>query len=334
MIAAMLGLAAGVGFAFLLEYMDNTVKTPEEAERKLGLPTLGVVPSFDTPSLSYGAYSYGSSRSSRRNGAGPEVTNGTSGDNKGLVTITGPSSEIIVSRYPKSVISEAYRSIRTAILLSSADHPPQVISFTSGAAGEGKTVSAINQAVVLGQAGGRVLLIDADTRKPRVHRVFKLPNAAGLSTFLTGQSTLDEVIRQVSLSDVPGGNVEPATNGQGSLFVLPSGPLPPNPAELIGSTKMRETIETLRKHFDYIVIDTPPVLPVTDAVLVAGMSDGVVLVVRGQETPIDLVAKSRDRLASARTKILGILLNDVDITTGDYYHYHRYYYSYYAEEHA
>jgi capsular exopolysaccharide synthesis family protein len=227
------------------------------------------------------------------------------------------------------VIAEAYRTIRTGVLLSSADNPPQVILFTSGSAGEGKTVTAVNQALTLAQAGARVLLIDADIRKPRLHKLFNLSNGHGLSTYLTGQSDLERIIYEVA----PNGN---GTDGEVAgvackLYVLPSGPLPPNPAELVGSQRMRETLKTLREHFDYIVIDTPPVLPVTDAVLLATMSDGVVLVVRGQDTPTDVAVKSRDRLEYVRAKILGVVLNDVDVTSGDYHHYHRYYYSYYAD---
>lgn len=328
-LASILGLVLGVGLSFFLEYMDNTVKTPEDVERRLGLPTLGVVPSFDTPALAYGNYGYGRRTRHAGSSAAGTVSGAGSGSN-------GRSTEIVVSSHPNSVVSEAYRAIRTGILLSSADNPPQVILVTSGSAREGKTVTAINQALTLAQAGGRVLMIDADIRKPRLHKVFKLSNGHGLSTYLSGQSSLERILHEVSLKGHGGfslaGNGDAAGASGGRLSVIPAGPMPPNPAELLGSRRMRETLETLRGLYDYVVIDTPPVLPVTDAILLAALSDGVILVVRGQETPIDVAVKSRDRLIYARAKILGVVLNDVDVTSGDYYQYQRYYYSYYADQ--
>ena len=333
MLASVVGMMMGVGLAFFLEYLDNTLKTPEDVERRLGLPTLGVVPSFSTPAAAYGAYSYGYGRSHRASRKERKRAITAAVGEKG--TKTSSSKELVVSSHPRSVVAEAYRTIRTGILLSSADNPPQVLLFTSGSAGEGKTVTAINQAVTLANSGGRVLMIDADIRKPRLHRIFKLENGHGLSTYLTGQSPIESVVHEVPLNGSSDAVVTPQDgNGHGvangKLFVIPSGPLPPNPAELLGSRRMRETLDALRGQYDYIVIDTPPVLPVTDAVLLSTMSDGVVLVVRGQETPVEVAAKSRDRLNYARAKLLGVVLNDVDVTSGDYYQYHRYYYSYYA----
>jgi capsular exopolysaccharide synthesis family protein len=235
------------------------------------------------------------------------------------------SHELVASNSPRSVISEAYRAIRTGILLSTPGAPPQVILFTSGVSGEGKTVTAVNQAVTLVQAGGRVLLIDADIRKPRLHRIFRIPNGSGLSTYLAGQSRIVDSLHEVSL------NGETRDDIAGKLFVLPSGPLPPNPAELLGSRRMRELLQSLRADFDYIVIDTPPVLPVTDAVVLASFSDGVVLVVRGQVTPVAVSRESRDRLLSVNAKLLGVVLNDVDLSSGDYEYYKSHYYAYYAE---
>lgn len=327
-LATVIGLLGGVGMAFFLEYLDNTVKTPEDVSRRLGLPTLGVVPFFDTPGLAYGNYSYGRRRGrpAHEPGAVASVSGGAT---------NGESTDLVVGNHPMSVVSEAYRTIRTAILLSSADNPPRVVIFTSASVGEGKTVTAINEAVTLARAGGRVLMIDADLRKPRLHRIFGVSNGHGLSTYLTGQSPLDLVIHEVGLNGRGGeapsdGGDRSAVDG-GRLFVIPAGPLPPNPAELLGSKRMRETLGTMRADFDYVVIDTPPVLPVTDAVLLATMSDGVVLVVRGQKTPFDVAQKSHERLAYARVKILGVVLNDVDVTSGDYDQYHRYYYAYHAD---
>lgn len=345
LMSSVVGLMAGLGLAFLLEYLDNTLKTPEDVELRLGLPTLGVIPSFEIPALAYGTYSYGyGHRRKRRSktsvseaptsaplpavGLNDDTGAGRTADRKSTTT------ELVVQKYPRSVVSEAYRTIRTGVLLSSADNPPQIILVTSGASGEGKTVTAVNHALTLVQAGSRVLVIDADIRKPRIHRIFNIPNVQGLSTYLTGQSTIESIIREIRLD---GHSSSRSGDGNGNgvdggrLFVIPSGPFPPNPAELLGSRRMRETLEVLRGRYDYILIDSPPVLPVTDAVLLATMSDGVVLVVRGQQTPAEVAVKSRDRLAYGRAKILGVVLNDVDVTRGDYGHYLRYYYSYYAE---
>lgn len=331
--AAAIGLLLGVALAMLLEYLDNTVKTPDDAERKLGLPTLGVIPSFSTPGLAYGTYSYGgaerASGGSVLDDGAPTAANGRRNgmllSRRGRKAAIG--SELIVQSYPRSVISEVYRAIRTNILLSNPGGPPQIVLFTSGTTGEGKTVTAVNEALTLVQAGASVLLIDADIRKPRLHRILEVPNGEGLSTYLSGQSSLDSVIHEVSVD----GETVNGSGPKGRLWVLPSGPIPPNPAELLGSQPMRETLKLLRERYDYIIIDTPPILPVTDAVMVATMVDGVVLIARGGQTPYDIVMKSRDRLAYARAKIIGIVLNDVNVTGGDYAYYNQYYYSYYAK---
>ena len=333
--ATVVGLAGGLGLAFLREYLDNTLRTPEEVESRLGLPTLGVVPMFDNPQLV--TYGYGARLRKIRNaaahrGRGSSSRNedapapGANGNNQHV-------GELVVSTAPQSIVAEAYRAIRTGILLSSADKPPQVIVFTSGMAGEGKTVSVINQSLTLAQGGGRVLIIDADIRKPRVHRLLNIQNGHGLSTYLTGQSTAESVVHQVPLKGGNGnGSGDSAVDG-GQLFVIPAGPLPPNPAELLGSRRMRNMLQLLRQEFDYILIDTPPVLPVSDAVPLAVMSDGVVLVIRGQHTPVAVSRKSLDRLLKVRAKVLGVVLNGVDVTSGDYSDY-GHYYAYYSDRSA
>jgi capsular exopolysaccharide synthesis family protein len=189
----------------------------------------------------------------------------------------------------------------------------------------------VNEAFTLGQAGARVLVIDADVRRPALHRLFDLPNGHGLTSYLAGQSALEAIVHKVDSKgvDTNGNSHFPA----GSLSVIPSGPVPPNPAELLGSERMRELLDLLRKNYDYVLLDTPPVLPVTDAVVLGRMCDGVVLVVRGQKTPIDLVAACRDRLLRSRARIIGAVLNALDLSTGDYEKHYRYYYSYYAEDH-
>ena len=308
-LATFAGLFFGTAAAFLVDYFDDTVKTPEDVEKRLALATLGIVPAFASPAVSYGEP--GGDRH-RADGASTR-------------TSKSPTTDLVVANAPRSVVAESYRAIRTAILMSTADNAPQAMLFTSGAAAEGKTVTAVNQAVTLADSGANVLIVDADIRKPRIHSLLGLSNATGLSTYLAGQIDLEKIIQPVPLD----GNAL-----RGSLHALPSGPFPPNPAELLGSRRMRETLAILRERYDFIVIDSPPVLPVTDAVVLSGMVDGVVLVVRGQETPIDVVNKARDRLRFAGATILGVVLNDVDLASGDYDRYHRYSYSYYGDASA
>ena len=303
-LASFAGLFFGTAIAFLVDYFDDTVKSPEDIEKRLSLPTLGVVPAFTAPALSYGE-----KRAERAGTKAPP----------------SPSTDLVVARAPRSVVAESYRTIRTAILMSSADHTPQAMLFTSGAPAEGKTVTAVNQALTLADSGANVLLVDADIRKPRIHSLLGLNNATGLSTYLAGQVDLDKVIHKVPLV----GNAL-----RGTLHAMPSGPFPPNPAELLGSQRMRETLAMLRERYDFIVVDSPPVLPVTDAVVLSGLVDGVVLVARGRETPIDVVVQARDRLRFAGAKILGVVLNDVELTGGYYDRSHRYAYSYYGDSAA
>ena len=334
LVASLVGGLVSVATALFLEYLDNTVRTPEEVERHLHLPTLGVVPSFKLSSmLDVSTYSNGYNGANPRRPVG-DFHKGES-EQEEVTAEHVNSAELVVHRQPLSVISEAYRTIRTAILLSSAERTPQVLLFTSSISGEGKTTTAVNEAVTLVLTGSRVMMIDADIRKPKLHSIFNVPNAHGLSSCLAGQSNIASSIYEVPLNgkvrrNDDGAHGCPNTDDiTGGLFVVPSGPLPPNPAELLGSRRMKDLIEALREQYDYIIFDTPPVLPVTDAVVLATMSDGVVLVIRSQETPVKSAIRSQQRLESARTKILGVVLNDVDVTNGNYEDYKGYrYYSY------
>ncbi len=291
------GLAMGTGLAFFFEYLDNTLKTTEEVERFIRVPALGLVPSFAP-----------AAKPREPEGVGVPA-----------LTADGLPRELVTLHHRRSVVSEAYRTIRTAILLSRADNPPRLLLVTSGQAGEGKTVTAVNTAITLAQSGARVLIVDADMRRPRCHRVLGMENGHGLSTLLTGQGDLRDAVKPTSIEN---------------LFFVASGPVPPDPAELVGSVKMRETLDLLREGFDYVLIDSPPVLPVTDGVLLATMVEGVVLVARGQQTPKDVVRKARERLDYARANILGVVLNNVNVNSGDYHYHNRYTYSYYGTQDA
>jgi capsular exopolysaccharide synthesis family protein len=223
----------------------------------------------------------------------------------------------VAQHLPKSQMSEAFRALRTSLLLSQADRPPQVILVTSALPREGKTTAAANLAVTLAQLGDRTLLIDADLRKPGVGRLLNLADGkyAGLSSYLAGVSGLDLVT--VTHPSIP------------NLVAIPTGPLPPNPADLLSSHKLAEAIGQLRTQYKFIVIDSPPIMAATDAVIVSVQADGVLLVVRSGETPKEAFTRARDLLTSVKCRLLGVVLNAVDSTAPDYYYSYRYYpYSY------
>ena len=296
MLAFLVGLVGGIGLALLREYLDNTVKTPDDVETLARLPSLAVVPQF--------ADSNGTAKKQR-------LLQGlaANGHDKRI--------ELVAQHLPKSQMSEAFRALRTSILLSQADHPPQVILVTSALPREGKTTAAANLAVTLAQLGDRTVLVDADLRKPGVGRLLNLGSGkyAGLSSYLAGVSSLD-------LVTVPHPSIP-------NLAAIPTGPLPPNPADLLSSHKFADAITELRTKYKFIVIDSPPVMAATDAVIVSVQTDGVLLVVRSGETPKEAFTRTRDLLNSVKCRILGVVLNAVDSNAPDYYYSYRYYpYSY------
>jgi polysaccharide biosynthesis transport protein len=287
-----IGLVGGIGLALLREYMDNTVKSPDDIETLSRLPSLAVVPAFVE----------------------------SNGERSRVNLLKGPSSngrdkriELVAQHLPKSQMSEAFRALRTALLLSQADHPPQVILVTSALPREGKTTSAANLAVTLAQLGDRTLLVDADLRKPGVGRLLNLGSGkyAGLSSYLAGVSSLDLVTIQ-----------HPAIP---NLSAIPTGPLPPNPADLLSSHRLADAIAELRTKFKFIVIDSPPIMAATDAVILSVKTDGVLLVVRSGETPKEAFTRTCDLLLSVKCRLLGVVLNAVDSSAPDYYYSYRYY---------
>lgn len=295
-LSILVGLVGGIGLALLREYLDNTVKTPDDIETLARLPSLAVVPAF--------AETNGNGRRSRLLGAAS-----TNGHDKRI--------ELVAQHLPKSQTSEAFRALRTALLLSQAERPPQVILVTSALPREGKTTAAANLAVTLAQLGDRTLLIDADLRKPGVGRILDLTDGkyAGLSSYLAGVSSLD-------LVTVP----HPAIP---NLAAIPTGPLPPNPADLLSSHKLADAVAKLRSQYKFIVIDSPPVMAATDAVILSVQADGVLLVVRSGETPKEAFTRARDLLIGVKCRLLGVVLNAVDSSSPDYYYSYRYYpYSY------
>jgi succinoglycan biosynthesis transport protein ExoP len=295
-LAFLVGLVGGIGLALLREYLDNTVKTPDDIETLTRLPSLAVVPAFGDD---------GSHKRRIRFLSGASAN----GHEKRI--------ELVAQHLPKSQMSEAFRALRTALLLSQPDHPPQVILVTSALPREGKTTAAANLAVTLAQLGDKTVLVDADLRKPGVGRLLNLGSGkyAGLSSYLAGVSTLD-------LVTVP----HPAIP---NLAAIPTGPLPPNPADLLSSHKLADAIVELRTKYKFVVIDSPPIMAATDAVILSVQADGVLLVVRSGETPKEAFTRTCDLLTSVKSRMLGVVLNAVDATAPDYYYSYRYYpYSY------
>ena len=289
----LIGLVGGIGLAVFREYLDNTVKSPDDVETLTGLASLAVVPSVPALNGHYGRFSR----------VGSPAASGSS-----------RHVELLSHIQPKSQISEAFRGLRTSLLLSQAEHPPQIILVTSALPREGKTTAAVNLAVTFAQLGDKTLLVDADLRKPGIRRALDLPSGkkdSGLSSYLAGVCSLDEIV--VSHPSI------------GNLTAVTTGPIPPSPADLLSSYRMREAIAELRRRYKFIVIDSPPIMAATDAVILSAVADGVLLVVRSGSTPKEAFTRTRDLLAAVKCRLLGVVLNAVDSSAPDYYYSYRYY---------
>jgi polysaccharide biosynthesis transport protein len=323
----LLGLLAGIACAVLIEFLDRTVKSPEEIERKLGLPLLAVIHDVTEVGKAYGysggyGYGYGEPPPAekparvRPSRTAPEKREDRRERKKTAAATASPQIELVPHERPRTLISEAYRSLRTGLLLSSA-RELKTVAVTSAVAGEGKTATAANLAIVLAQLGRQVLIVDCDLRKPRLHQVFHVSNRLGLVNQLTSGAEPAETILP---TEVP------------NLWITPSGPIPPNPSELLASDRMRDWLRTLRSRFDFVVLDTPPALAVTDATIVGLLVDGVVLTLRSGKVTREEARLCRDRLRQAGIKILGAVLNRYrSLQTGGGKRY-KYYESYGAEE--
>ena len=292
----MVGLILGVTLAFVQEALDSSVRTTEEAERLVNAPALAVIP----------AETDGYRR--KQMATGPALS--TAGPNGvGLAVLKRPSSPM----------AESFRSLRTSVLLSTAPRPPQTLLVTSAQMGEGKTSTATNLAMSFAQRQGPVLIIDADMRRPSVAKTLGVANEKGLSSFLTGAHSLDEVL--IQYERIP------------NLWILPAGPRPPDPAELLSSHMMDATLKDLLKRFTQVVIDSPPLLLVTDAVILSAMVDGVILVVASGTTARGALTRAHRILENAGSRVLGMVLNKVDMRFDTYYgsYYGSYHQSYYDE---
>ena len=279
-IAFILSLLSGIGLAFLLDFLDDTIKSVDDVDRYIHLPALALIPAApsDKPRL--------------RGARVPATPNDTT-----ALAMVGDV---------RSPIAEAYRHLRTSLLLSSAGTPPKTILVTSSQPSEGKTTTAINTAFMLAQTGAQILIIDCDLRRPRLHAQFNLSNARGLTNCLSGESDdLDSLIQTYEK--------------QPNLKVLPSGPIPPNPAELLGSDEMRRLLTTLREKFAHIIVDSPPAISFTDASILSTFVDGVILVVHGGHSSRAVVRRAKQQLLDVGAHIFGVVLNNVKIESHDYY---------------
>jgi polysaccharide biosynthesis transport protein len=279
-LAMIIGLLGGIALAFFFEYLDNTVKTPDDLERHFNLPYLGPIPNFDMK---------------------PE----------------DPTRDLIVLTAPKSSVSESFRGLRTNILFSSAKQVPKVILITSSAAQEGKTMVASNLAVTMAQSGGKTLVLDCDMRRPRVHKIFNALREPGMSNILVGETSWEKTVQATKIEN---------------LYFIPSGPIPPNPAELLSSDLMEELIKGLRDRYDRIIIDSPPITAVTDSVVMGrkNVTDGLVMVIKAGKLSRDIIGSTIRQLRDINVHFLGAVLNDISFAKDQYYSYHYHYY--YGEE--
>jgi len=304
-LALMIGLFIGTGLALGIELLDTSIKSPEDVEKLVQLPSLGVIPSFNlngspkAHQLDY--YSYGAKDNLLKSPmAGGE---------------RGQTIELINHYYPNLAVSEAYRTIRTSILFSRPERDSlKVMTFTSAFPQEGKSTTASNMAVSFSQLGEKVLLIDSDLRKPRQHRIFKVRNIQGLSNILTGRIQPKDAIVKTFVDN---------------LWVLPSGPIPPNPAELLNSPRMRQLVTLLRENFNYIFIDSPPMLFVSDATLLSSLSDCTIIVLRPEKAHRKPFLTAIAEIKKAKPNIIGVIFNDVNFRKAVYsYDHYKYHYHY------
>jgi len=285
-------LAFGVIFAFFLDYLDDTMRSTEDVERILRLPSLGVIPTVKNSNMLLAG------ARQKRNDYGTQT--------------------LLINEGAPARFAEAYRQLRTSVLLSTPGRAPKTLLVASSQPNEGKTTTAVNVAISLTQTRANVLIIDADMRRPCMHSIFNLDNDLGLTTILSSEITEDETLAMIHTHEATG------------LNVLTSGPIPPNPAELLGSEEMRRLIAKLGSIYRYIIIDSPPIAPFTDSVLMSSIVDGVLLVVHGGKSSREDVLRSRKALNEVGARIFGVVLNNVNLGSENYYYSHRYYRHYYG----
>jgi capsular exopolysaccharide synthesis family protein len=289
LIGCMVGLVGGVALAFLFEYLDTSIRDPREIEGLLRVPTLGLVPTRS---------------------ALPAHLGGRPGPDNGAIGSPGAFA-LVAHHATSSVLAEAFRNLRTSVVYATPDRPPRTMLVTSLQQQDGKTSVSTNCAITLAQLGvGDVLLVDADLRHPDLHRILDVPQTPGLSDLLVGGVDVAEVIRPTR---IPG------------LFVIPAGPVPTNPTELLFSSRFAQALATVGDRFAHVVIDSPPMLGVSDTLVLAPRVDGVILVLRHGHTGRDAAQRAVQMLGSVRARLLGVVLNHADTrsTAAGYQYYHQ-----------
>lgn len=294
-IAFIMSLGLGVGLAFLMDYLDDSIKTSDDIGKHLGLPTLALIP-------------HESVLGKRKNG-------GLMGESTGSVS----STALIAIEDNRSPIAEAYRHLRTSLLFSSAGKPPQTVLVTSSQPSEGKTTTAINTAITLAQSGADVVIVDCDLRRPRLHNHFGMENSTGLTNYLSGEKNPEKLLK--SYPALP------------KVKVITSGPIPPNPAELLSSNEMKNLITYLKGNFNHVIIDSPPAISFTDAAVLSTLVDGVIMVAMANKSSIQLIRRFKQRLSAVGTRIYGVVLNGIKPDSFEYGYYgYGYEYSYYDDK--
>ncbi len=292
-LAFLVSLLGGVGLSFLLDYLDDSIRTSDDIGRHLGLPTLALIPHQEVVA----------NKNQLKSGSadGDEVH----------------SLALIALQDTRSPIAEAYRHLRTSLLFSSAGNPPQTILVTSSQPSEGKTTTAINTAIALAQSDAKVVIIDCDLRRPRLHSHFGLSNTHGLTNYLSGEKDTQNLLKQCP--DLP------------NLKIISSGPIPPNPAELLSSNEMKNLLQYLKGNFKHVIIDSPPAISFTDSAILSTLVDGVVLVAKAGSSSIHLMRRFKQRLAGLGTRIYGVVLNGVKPNSLEYGYYgYDYSFDYYS----
>jgi capsular exopolysaccharide synthesis family protein len=315
-VALILGVIFGLGFAFLADFIDNTIKEPEDMEHLTGLPSLGVIPQFAVNGSGRN-YAYSSKYRYRYNYRYGKSRNAAEDEMMASVT----EVELINHLFPKINIAEDYRTVRTSILFSLPGKGPKAMMFTSSSPQEGKSATVANLAISFAQLGVKVVVVDADLRKPRQHKIFKVKNTAGLSDYLTGRRSFDEVIQKTAIEH---------------FWLVPSGSHPPNPAELLNSEMMKDFVRLLKERFDVVLIDTPPVMAVIDPVIVSSFVDSTVIVLRTGKAARKPVLRTVSELRRAQAKIIGVVFNGAKARVHTRYGRYtpNYMYEYYQEKPA
>jgi len=308
LLALLIGLSGGIALCFVLDFLDNTIKGSDDLERLVGLPSLGMIPYLSSDgkkrrkigSRFISSYSYG------QNAPGSE---GDLPENANI--------ELVNHRHPNFAIAEDYRTVRTSILLSQNSNFSKIIAFSSSLPQEGKTATVANTAVSFAQLGKKVVIIDADLRRPRLHRLFGVRNTKGLTGFLTEKDSIEDIVQKTTVENV---------------WLIPSGPIPPNPAELLESDRMKLLLDGIKKEIDFVLIDTPPVLAVVDSVIIGSLVSNVVLIAQPEKTNRRVFENSVERLKQSNAKIIGVVFNKTSPQTKKYHDKYYYYQDYYTPE--